>query len=220
MNGTGNAHCPVENLETSMSRDRRTPTDRPEGQAQGSLLEQDSQTRELTAKALAGDSEAFESLIRVYARLVYAQTFMVLGDHGETEDAVQETFVRAYRFRVQLRDPRLFTFWLLSIARNVARDALRKRPRAALVAAEQARGVPDRRCRSPLRHAEATDDMQRLGVALADLPARYRLALNLRYVEGLDHRTIERKMNISNGALRGVLVRGLRMLRRELRADA
>ena len=62
--------------------------------------------------------------------------------------------------------------------------------------------------------------MRRLAVALAGLPARYRLALSLRYVEGLDHRSIERRMNISNGALRGVLVRGLRMLRRELRGNA
>lgn len=203
-----------------MSRDRKPPADRSEGQAQGGLFDQNSQTREQIVKALGGDARAFESLIRVYARLVYAQAFMILGDHGETEDAVQETFVRAYRFRIQLRDPHLFTFWLLSIARNVARDTVRKRPRATMVQEEQARGVPDRRSRSPLRHVEVIDELQRLAAALAGLPARYRLALDLRYVEGLGHRAIEQRMNISNGALRGILVRGLRMLRRELRGDS
>ena len=203
-----------------MSRVRRPPAASPRSPRSARLPGEDSQTRELVVEALAGDSAAFDSLIHIYARLVYAQAFMILADHGEAEDAVQEAFVRAYRFRVQLRDPRLFTFWLLCIARNVARDVVRKRPKASLVGADEARSMPDRRTRSPFRHVEVTEELQRLSAALAELPSRYRLALNLRYVEGLDHRSIERRMNISNGALRGILVRGLRMLRRDLRGDA
>jgi RNA polymerase sigma-70 factor (ECF subfamily) len=50
--------------------------------------------------------------------------------------------------------------------------------------------------------------------ALATLPEEHRMALTLRYLEGLDYRAIENAMGLSNGALRGILGRALGTLRR------
>ena len=52
--------------------------------------------------------------------------------------------------------------------------------------------------------------------ALVQLPKRHQEAVCLRYMEQLDHRSIEERMGISNGTLRGLLNRGLAGLRRRL----
>ena len=176
--------------------------------------------RKTVELALAGDRAAFEALIGQYARLVYAQAFMILHDHADTEDVVQETFLRAYVFRVRLRNPDKFRNWLLSIARNLARDLLRRRyPRREVEAEAEAlpetAGVADER--QPGWELEALEREAQLEAAVAALPAHYRTALSLRYAANLDHRAIERSMGVSSGVLRGILGRALGGLRQRLR---
>jgi DNA-directed RNA polymerase specialized sigma24 family protein len=51
---------------------------------------------------------------------------------------------------------------------------------------------------------------------LRTLPEEYRLPLTLRYLAGADHDTIQLQMGLTNGSLRGLLHRGLKLLRTEL----
>jgi len=174
---------------------------------------------QVVARALDGDRTAFTSLIRKYARLVYGQVYLILRDREETEDIVQETFIRAFQFRVRLRNPRRFSSWLLSIARNLARDVLRRRRTANAVPVPDDALLSDVTIPGPRQLLESADRRQRVKDALAGLPNRYRTALTLRYVRGLGHQAIEQRMGISNGALRGILNRGLERLRTLLRDD-
>lgn len=162
--------------------------------------------------AMAGDQKAFETVVCRLARIVYAQSFSILHDREEAEDVTQESFLRAYRYRVKLQDPERFPQWLLTIARNVARDRLRKhRPRRD--DGDRVRMLADNRFGSPLAWAEVADDVTRLNRAMAALPEHYREAVRLRYIEGLDHRTMRRRMCLPEGVLRGVLGRAMRRLR-------
>jgi RNA polymerase sigma-70 factor (ECF subfamily) len=173
---------------------------------------------ETIRKAMGGDQAAFELLVDRFARLVYAQSFSLLHDHGEAQDVVQECFLKAYRFRVRLAQVERFPQWLLAIARNLARDRLRRRDRT------DGRGrpepdlgnLPDER-RSPLGILQVLDDLAQLQSLLGALPQRSRQALVLRYVAGLGHRDIQSRLGLSAGALRGVLGRGLLTLRRRMR---
>jgi RNA polymerase sigma-70 factor (ECF subfamily) len=177
------------------------------------LSEHDLETIRL---ALAGDQGAFEVLVGRFARLIYAQSFSLLHDHSEAEDVVQECFLKAYRFRCRLAQPERFPQWLLAIARNLARDRLRRhdwRDRAGPETDMTA--IPDGG-RSPSGILEVLDDVGQLRVLVAGLPERARRALLLRYVVGLGHREIQSRLGLSAGALRGVLGRGLLALRRNL----
>ena len=51
---------------------------------------------------------------------------------------------------------------------------------------------------------------------LRALPEEYRLPLTLRYLAGADYAAIETQLGLSNGALRGLLHRGLKLLRARL----
>ena len=55
--------------------------------------------------------------------------------------------------------------------------------------------------------------------ALQSLPEEYRLPLTLRYINGADYETITKQLGLGNGALRGLLYRGLKLLRSGLRTE-
>ena len=78
---------------------------------------------------------------------------------------------------------------------------------------EEQADLPDPGAPDPSAGVRSEEVRRRLLAAMNDLPERHRLALTLRYMEGMDYRSIERAMGISNGAVRGLLARTLQTLR-------
>jgi RNA polymerase sigma-70 factor (ECF subfamily) len=168
--------------------------------------------RIMVTAALAGDDEAFETVIRTYSRRVYVVAYAIVQDVAEAEDIVQDTFLKAHHQRGKLREAEKFPAWLLTVARNAARDRLRRRrPQAGTEVFDT---LPDHAAATPGSALEQHEHQARLRRALASLPEDHRTALTLRYLEGLDYRAIETTMGLSNGALRGILGRALGTLRR------
>ena len=74
------------------------------------------------------DDGAFEMLYQRYSRAVYSVVRRSLGDHGRSEDVVQEAFASVWRAASGYRRERgSASGWLFAIARNAAADALRAR---------------------------------------------------------------------------------------------
>jgi len=172
---------------------------------------------ELIAKALNGDAESFEALIRTYSRTLFAVAFAVLQDAGEAEDVVQETFVRAWKKRSWMRDPAKFPAWLTTVARNRACDVLRRRRTVPLDA--DAPEIADTQAQRPDEHSAGEAMQANVHTALARLPEQHRTALTLRYLEGMDYTGIEQTMGLTNGALRGILGRALATMRKTLKTN-
>jgi RNA polymerase sigma-70 factor (ECF subfamily) len=74
------------------------------------------------------DGDAFASVYREHHRNVWSMSFFYLKDHHEAEDAVQETFLKAWRGLERCRAGHVSHAWLLAICRNVCLDRLRRRP--------------------------------------------------------------------------------------------
>jgi RNA polymerase sigma-70 factor (ECF subfamily) len=169
----------------------------------------DANEREMYRAAIHGDREAFGMIIRIHSRALFAIAYGILQNREETEDAVQDALVKAWKSRWRLRDPEKFPAWLCMIARHRARDISRRR-RTVPLSGEMTEPV----------ESEATDTTaldQQLHFALAALPELHRSALALRYFEEMDYRSIEKLLGLSNGALRGILGRALASMRKELR---
>jgi RNA polymerase sigma-70 factor, ECF subfamily len=174
----------------------------------------------LVLQAQGGDRSAFEELVRRSCRLVYARLYLETGDAHRAEDLSQETLLRAYRALDKLRDPGQFRNWLLTIAQNVLTDAGRREarqkraepPRAGLgaLAGVPGPGPP------PEEEAARAELRGRVLDGLRSLPEEYRLPLTLRYLTGADYQTIATQLGLSNGSLRGLLHRGLKLLRARL----
>ncbi|MFI6511444.1 sigma-70 family RNA polymerase sigma factor [Streptosporangium sp. NPDC050855] len=99
----------------------------------------------LPAAALAGDETAFGALAERYRRELRVHCYRMLGSFEESEDLVQETFLRAWRRRETFEGRSTFRAWLYRIATNACldlldRDPRRPRPREAPVLATP--GVP------------------------------------------------------------------------------
>lgn len=168
----------------------------------------------LIQAALDGDESAFEALIRAFSRRLYAVAFGILQNAAEAEDVVQDTFLRAWRDRRRIREPAKLSGWLIAAARNRACDVLRRRRNVPLE--EDYADIP-LAADAPGTSLDAIDRHRRIRSALSALPDHYRVALSLRYLEGMDCRSVEAAMGLTSGALRGILARALESLRHTLK---
>jgi RNA polymerase sigma-70 factor, ECF subfamily len=74
---------------------------------------------------------AFAALVEAHRATLRLHCYRMLGSSHDSDDMVQETFVRALRAQHTLEDPSLARAWLYRIATNVCIDELAKRPRRA-----------------------------------------------------------------------------------------
>ncbi len=172
----------------------------------------------LAERSRSGDRLAFEQLVRRTGRLVFARLYLDTGNAHEAEDLTQETFLVAWKKIHHLEDPGSFRSWILMIARSVQLDSIKKRGR-------KKRGKPGRAGMeivpdaAPTPHEQLEQIERRVQVlaALKSLPADYQQPLSLRYLAGSDYDTISRQLGLTNGSLRGLLHRGLEMLREKMK---
>jgi hypothetical protein len=84
------------------------------------------------AAARVGDESAFAGLVERYRRELQVHCYRMLGSYQDSEDMVQETFLRAWRKREGFQGRSTFRAWLYRIATNACLDALARRPRRVL----------------------------------------------------------------------------------------
>jgi RNA polymerase sigma-70 factor, ECF subfamily len=174
----------------------------------------------LVRSARDGDRAAFEELVRRTSRLVFARLYLETGNTHRSEDLLQETLLVAFRSLSQLEDPRRFRSWLLKIAQNVAIDAARrdlrkKRTGPAPANMHLLHGVAGKEP-GPAERMEKEEMRGQVLAILRSLPEEYRLPITLRYIAGADYETISIQLGLTNGSLRGLLHRGLSLLRNRL----
>jgi RNA polymerase sigma-70 factor (ECF subfamily) len=174
---------------------------------------------ELVRKSQHGDRAAFEELVRRSAWAVFTRLYLETADSHKAEDLAQETFLTAWRSLRSLTDPQSFRPWLFAIAHSVLLDSVRhesrKKRSARAGQLDALDGLPSREP-PPSESADLREQRQNLLTALRCLPEEYRLPLIMRYLGGADYETIGRELALTNGSLRGLLSRGLAILREKL----
>src|ERR1700733_11063852 len=88
---------------------------------------------EVVSAAIAGDEPAFTALAERHRRELHVHCYRMLASFDEAEDAVQETFLNAWRGRSGFEGGPQFRAWLYRIATNVCLDMLRHNSRRATV---------------------------------------------------------------------------------------
>jgi len=176
----------------------------------------------LVGRVVEGDRRAFESLVRRHERRVFRVTLAVLGNAEDAEEAMQDSFMKAFRYIGQFRKESRFTTWLTRIAVN---EALQKRrTRKILVPLEEA-GKPQNET-MPHRFDRWRDDPEKLygkqemrqivESAIQSLPEIYREALVLRDIEGFSAEEAAEALGVKVPALKSRLLRARLMMRETL----
>jgi RNA polymerase sigma-70 factor (ECF subfamily) len=154
-------------------------------------------TSTLTAQIPSRTSSAaldFEALYRAARDDVYGYMTTLLRDRSAAEDVTAAAFERAYRKQRTYKASRgTERAWLFGIARNAALDELRRRKRAAALAADPA----DVDAAPPEDAAEAALRRAAVRVALARIAARDRELIALKFHAGLDNSEIAAVLGVS-----------------------
>jgi RNA polymerase sigma factor (sigma-70 family) len=142
----------------------------------------------------------FESFYEEHRDAVFAELRSLLGQE-RAEDAYQETFLKALRAYGTLRHADNLRAWVMTIARRVAVDQLRRREPTP----------PD-----PEPTADARPAYAELGEIADDLPRKERAAVVLRYGYDLSYAAIGAALGSSEDAARQATSSGVRRLRRRM----
>jgi RNA polymerase sigma-70 factor (ECF subfamily) len=175
---------------------------------------------DIVARTLAGDTNAFETLVRRHGKRLFAVAVSVLRDEAEAEDVVQDTYVSAFEHLNQFAGRARFSTWLVRIALYKALARLSSRSRTQSLEYEGEDGevqeisIPDT---APNPEQRATDHQHALFLhsAIMSLPENYRHVMILREMRGDDTLTTAKKLKISTANVKVRLHRAHAMLRRE-----
>ncbi len=192
--------------------------------------------RELVRRCKEGSEAAYAVLVRLHRPRLYTLAYRLLLDREAAEDVVQETFIAAFRQMERFEPRPSLAAWLNTIALRTASRAAgrqRARPQASLDASAVrgdgheppgstgwsgdplALADPDPTA-DPEAAAEAAALRGEIGAAIAALPFKYRAAVVVRHVMGLDYAEAARALDLPLNTFKSNLLRGTKLLRESL----
>lgn len=178
--------------------------------------------RALADAASRGDRGAFDRLVDRYLDRTLRICVRLLGNYEDAEDAVQETFARAWSRLTSFAGRSTFGTWLTTIAMRHCTDVDRARKSRRRHVGELPRDFdPGRDAPAPRHHAPPHAAEQRelliaLESRLALLPPRLRAALTLRTIEGLEYEEVAQALGTSIRSARLYVWEARQRLVREL----
>jgi RNA polymerase sigma-70 factor (ECF subfamily) len=173
--------------------------------------------RDLMARLAAGDREALGPLMERHHVRVHRIALAYLRDSDEAQDAVQETFVKAYQNAARWDGSADVAPWLARIAVNHAIDRYRRgrrrlRSETPLEIEEHGERIAAP-APSPERRAMDREAGERISAALRGLPARQRAVVVLRLYEEMNLQEIAGSLGMNLGTVKSSLHRALRRMR-------
>ncbi len=162
--------------------------------------------------ARSGDSQALTRLVERHQGMVFRYLTGMLKDEELAADVAQDTFVKAIRNLNGFRGEAALRTWLLAIARNEARGALRKMRYSRESSIDEV-AEPMDEGPTPAQAMESETEMMRIRRGLERLPEKQRLSVSLRLFDGLSFREVGDATESTEGTARVNYHHGIRKLR-------
>jgi RNA polymerase sigma-70 factor (ECF subfamily) len=174
---------------------------------------------ELVRRTLAGETTAFEELVRAYRPRMLRLAALIIGNADEAENLTQEALARAYSQLATFDETFPFAAWVRGIVLNLCRNFLRDHQRHARpVAPDQLTNTQAREGRrlgvlSGILRREVNDHLL---TAISGLPVAMREAFVLHFIEEMDYAQISQITGVAAGTLRVRALRARSLLRENL----
>ena len=175
---------------------------------------------EVVERVLAGETALYEIIMRRYNQRLYRVVRAILRDETETEDVLQDAYVRAYQHLNQLERHAAFSTWLTRIAVHEAFARLRRRNRVQQLDSITDEGEsslnPATFSLDPEQNMSQAELSRMLEEAILALPEQYRTVLMLRDVEELSTSETAAALSITEENVKVRLHRGRALVRKSL----
>ena len=182
---------------------------------------------ELATRSANGDENAFEGIMRRHNRLLFRTARSILKSDAETEDALQEAYVRAWLAMASFRAEAKLSTWLVRIVMNEALGRLRRRG-ALVIPLDTATDstspaseawMEDDPDREPERIAMRAEMRRLMEVRIDLLPDAYRSVFMLRAVEEMSVEEVAAALDLPQATVRTRFFRARGLLREGLSRD-
>ncbi|MBH04087.1 MAG: RNA polymerase sigma factor RpoE [Xanthomonadales bacterium] len=176
-------------------------------------MSEDASDEQLVARTQAGDSRAFELLVRKYQHKVIKLVARYVSS-ADAPDVAQEAFIKAYRALPNFQGNSAFYTWLYRISINTAKNYLVARARRPAsqdvdVADAEAFGHMDRFSEQDTPEAllESEEIRDAVIASIRELPEDLRTAIMLREIDGMSYEEIAQSMDCPVGTVRSRIFR-------------
>ncbi len=170
--------------------------------------------REDAARVIAGDTQAFEGIVRRWQSPLINLAYRFCRDSGRAEEMAQEVFLRAFRNLSSWRQESNFSTWLFALATNLYCSELRRIPPISLPFDEVHEPADPRAIDGGLEERNRSAAIHK---AVQSLPAKYREVLTLYYFHEMDVPSTARSLGVPEGTIKAHLFRARNLLREKLR---
>jgi len=170
--------------------------------------------RQDATRVLAGDTRAFEGIVRRWQSPLINLAYRFCRDRGRAEDMAQEAFLRAFRNLASWRQESAFSTWLFSLATNLYCSELRRHPPVALPFDEIHEPADPHAVDGGLEQRNRSAAIQQ---AVQSLPAKYREVLTLYYFHEMDVPSAARSLGLPEGTVKAHLFRARNLLGKKLK---
>lgn len=173
----------------------------------------------------SGDRNAFAELVSLYQEKIQRLAYRMLNNKVDTEDIVQETFIRVYLNLNRFDESQNFSTWIYRIGKNLCIDLLRKKKSVYSLDAEFSNDE-DANYYARLHSRESTPEHSVIEKetktyilkVIDKLSEKYRSVIILYYLQGLSLLEISEKLNLPVTTVKSRLNRGREQLRKKMGA--
>ena len=171
---------------------------------------------DLIRQTLAGDTAAFDQLVKIYRTTIYMLVLSYIKNPADADDLTQRIFIRAYERLATLRDPNSFLPWLQRIAQNTCKNWIRRQADSTtqfetLNGTDFAETAP-----SPEEIALKAEIETVVREAIGALTETDRKLMQARYIEGASYDQLQVESGLSYAAIANRLKRAKQQIRRRI----
>jgi len=167
-------------------------------------------------KALQGDSEAFEEIVKEYFDFVYKICIGFMCDEQDALDMTQEVFLRVYNSLDKFQNKSKFTTWLYRISANTCLNHLKKLNRIKTCAIDEVDGarISDD---SLYKKVEFNDLVDKLNREIESFGKTTSKIIKLRLFEKRKFKDIAKALNIPSSTARATFTRSKKVLQKSIK---
>lgn len=163
------------------------------------MIAEDTLVKELKQKAT--QAKAFQLLVDTYKQRLYWHIRRILLDHDDTDDVLQNTFIKIFRGIEGFKgDSKLYS-WMYRIATNEALQFLKNKSRKLGITDGEIQERMTNNLRADV-YFEGDEIQLQLQRAISKLPEKQKLVFNMKYFEGMKYEEISEILDTSVGALK------------------